>query len=81
MTKLEYTFKSDILFKMLFVKYPDLLKRLIAEMLGIRYEDIEQFSITNPEIPPDTLGDKFCRFDVNMTVDGQRVNLEIQVKN
>jgi predicted transposase/invertase (TIGR01784 family) len=50
-------------------------------MLGIWYEDIEQFSITNPEIPPDTLGNKFCRLDVNMTVDGQRVNLEIQVKN
>ena len=29
-TKLEYTFKSDVLFKMLFVKYPDLLKRFVA---------------------------------------------------
>ena len=39
MTKLEYTFKNDILVKMLFaVKYPDLLKRLVAVLLGIRYE-------------------------------------------
>ena len=29
-TKLEYTFKSDVLFKMLFVNHPDLLKRLVA---------------------------------------------------
>ncbi|MCL1792534.1 MAG: hypothetical protein FWG34_01555 [Oscillospiraceae bacterium] len=35
MAKLKYTLKNDILFKMLFVKYPDLLKRLIAELLGI----------------------------------------------
>ena len=37
MTKLEYTFKTDTLFKMLFVKYPDLLKQLVAALLGIKY--------------------------------------------
>jgi predicted transposase/invertase (TIGR01784 family) len=81
MTKLEYTFKNDTLFKMLFVKYPDLLKRLVATLLSIRYESIEQFEIANPEIPPESLGDKFCRLDINMTVDGRRVDLEIQVKD
>ena len=81
MTKLAYTFMNDTLFKMLFVKYPDLLKRLVAALLDIRYESIEQFVITNPEMPPEALGDKFCRLDINMTVDGQRVNLEIQVKD
>jgi len=49
--------------------------------LGIKYDDIEQFSITNSEMPPETLGDKFCRLDINMIVDGQRVDLEIQVEN
>lgn len=81
MTKLEYTFKTDTLFKLLFVKYPDLLKHLVSELLGIRLESIEQFEITNPEMPPEILGDKFCRLDINMTVDGQRVDLEIQVRN
>jgi len=81
MTKLEYTFKNDTLFKMLFVKYPELLKRLVSELLEIRFENIEQFEITNPEMPPEQLGDKFCRLDINMAVDGQRVNLEIQVRN
>jgi len=79
MSKLEYTFKNDTLFKMLFVKHPDLLKRLVAELLGIQLESIGQFEITNPEMPPESLGDKFCRLDINMTVDGQRVDLEIQV--
>jgi predicted transposase/invertase (TIGR01784 family) len=27
------------------------------------------------------MGDKFCRLDINMTVDGQRVDLEIQISN
>jgi predicted transposase/invertase (TIGR01784 family) len=81
MERLEYTFKNDTLFKMLFVKYPGLLKRLVAQLLGIRYESIGQFAITNPEIPPEALGDKFCRLDINMTVDGSRVDLEIQVRD
>jgi len=77
--KLEYTLKNDTLFKMLFVKHPDLLKNLIAELLGIRLESIGSFYITNPEMPPESLGEKFCRLDINMMVDDQRVDLEIQV--
>ncbi len=78
MTKLEYTFKNDTLFKMLFVKYPNLLKRLVAVLLGIHFDSITQFAIRNPEMPPESLGDKFCRLDINMVVDGQRVDIEIQ---
>jgi predicted transposase/invertase (TIGR01784 family) len=81
MAKLEYTFKTDTLFKMLFVKYPELLKDLVAELLGITVESIGRFEITNPEMPPESLGDKFCRLDINMTEDGQRVDLEIQVRD
>ena len=33
MTKLKYKFTNDTLFKILFVKYPDLLKRLVANIL------------------------------------------------
>jgi len=81
MTKLEYTFKTDTLFKMLFVKNPDLLKHLVCELLNIKIESIGQFVITNPEMPPESMGDKFCRLDINMTINGQRVDLEIQVRN
>ena len=78
MTKLKPTFKTDILFKLLFVKHPELLRRLIAHLLEIPFESISQFEIRNPEIPPDIIGKKFCRLDINMAVDGQNVNLEVQ---
>ena len=81
MTKLEYTLKTDTLFKMLFTKYPELLKRLIAELLGIKYESMEHFNITNPEISPEEHGKKFCRLDISMTVDGQKIGLEVQVSD
>lgn len=81
MRKLEYTFKTDTLFKMLFVQYPELLKKLVADLLGIPLEGIGQFVIRNLEMPPENLGDKFCRLDINMTVNGQRVDLEVQVCN
>ena len=78
-TKLEYTFKNDTLFKILFVQYPDLLRRLVAQLLDIRYESIGEFVINNSEIQAEALGEKFCRLYINMTVNGQRVDLEIQV--
>jgi predicted transposase/invertase (TIGR01784 family) len=65
---------------MLFVKCPDLLKRLVAAVLKIAADDISEFVITNPEIPPDELGKKFCRLDINMIVDKIRVDLEVQVE-
>ncbi|MDR1532295.1 MAG: Rpn family recombination-promoting nuclease/putative transposase, partial [Clostridiales bacterium] len=81
MTKLEFKFTNDTLFKMVFVKHPDLLKRLVALLLGIAFESITEFVITNPEMPPEALKEKFCRLDINMRVNGKRVNLEIQVVN
>ena len=81
MSRLQYTFKTDTLFKMLFVQNPDLLQQLVAELLGIPFESIEQFAIQNTEMPPEAMGDKFCRLDINMVVNGQLVDLEVQVSN
>ncbi len=66
---------------MLFVKHRDLLKHLVAALLRIPLESIEQFEVRNPEMPPEIMGDKFCRLDINMIVNGQRIDLEIQVAN
>ena len=79
MTKLKYKFTYDTLFKMLFVKFPVLLKRLIAAILGISSTSITEFTITNPEITPEQLEGKFCRLDINMVVNGKVANLEVQV--
>jgi len=81
MTKLKHTFKTDILFKLLFRKHQELLKHLVAHLLRIPLESITQFTIENPDIPPESMGKKFCRLDIHMTVDGQQVNLEIQVED
>jgi predicted transposase/invertase (TIGR01784 family) len=78
--KLKYKFTHDVLSKMLFVKCPDLLKRLVAAVLKVAADDISEFVITNPEIPPDELGKKFCRLDINMIVDKIKVDLEVQVE-
>jgi predicted transposase/invertase (TIGR01784 family) len=78
MSVLRYTFMNDTLFKMLFTKHPELLKKLVSAILNIPFESIEKFEVRNPEMPPENLGDKFCRLDINMEVDGQRVDLEIQ---
>jgi len=66
---------------MLFAKNQQLLKRLVAALLSIKYEDITEFSVTNPEISPEELGKKFCRLDINMMVNGQKVDLELQMGN
>jgi predicted transposase/invertase (TIGR01784 family) len=81
MTRLEYTLTNDTLFKMLFVKYPKSLKHLVSNLLGISFESISGFEIRNPEIQPEHMGDKFCRLDITMTVNKQRVDIEVQVQN
>ncbi|MDR1532433.1 MAG: hypothetical protein LBS62_09690, partial [Clostridiales bacterium] len=68
MRKLKYTFKSDILFKMTFVKYKHLLKRLVAAVLKIPVKAIEEFVILNTEIIPEAVDKKFCRLDIHLKV-------------
>jgi len=79
LTKLEYTFKTDTMFKTLFTQHPDLLENLVSVLLAIPPQSIQHFEIINTELPSDYVGGKFCRLDINMTVNGQRVNLEVQV--
>lgn len=81
MHKLRYTFKTDILFKMLFVSHQDLLKKLVAALLEIPLDSISEFVVRNAEMPPEILGDKFCRLDINMVVNAQLVDLEVQIAN
>ncbi len=57
------------------------MKELVANLLGIPLRSIEKFIIKNPEMPPENLGDKFCRLDINMTVNEQQIDLEVQVSN
>jgi predicted transposase/invertase (TIGR01784 family) len=75
---LEYKFSNDVLFKMLFAGRTDLLKKFIALILGLNEDGTAEFAVTNPELPPEEIGDKFCRLDINMAADGVRIILEVQ---
>ena len=81
LTNLEYRFTNDVLFKWLFARHQDLLKRLVAGMLGVPLYSITEFVVTNPNIPPEAVGEKLCRLDISMIVDGRRIGLEVQVAN
>ena len=81
MAELKYKFTNDVLFKWLFINNQDLLKRLVAEMLKIEYNHITEFEVTNQEIPPDIIENKLCRLDINMKVNGRRIDLEMQASD
>jgi len=81
MAKLKRTLVYDLLFKKMFVDHPGLLKDLVSALMGISLESISKFMVINSEIPPGALGEKHCRLDVNMTVDGQRIALEVQARD
>jgi len=81
LSTLKYKLTNDILFKCLFVQRQDLLKRLVSKLLPIPFENIQEFTVINSEIPPETIGDKLCRLDINMKIDNHLVDLEIQVDN
>ena len=76
--KLAYTFKSDLLFKMLFARNQDLLKRLVSVILKINKDDITKFVVKNSEIEPEEIETKFCKIDIRMKVNEELVNLEVQ---
>jgi len=76
--KLKYKLTNDILFKMLFVRNPDLLKKFAAAFLHVPVKSIKKFEITNPEMPPTVIEDKFCRLDITMNVNNQQIDLEVQ---
>jgi predicted transposase/invertase (TIGR01784 family) len=65
---------------MLFTQNPELLKNLVSTLLAIPLESIEEFVITNSDIPPENIGEKFCRLDITMIADGNHLAIEIQVE-
>jgi len=72
--------KLDIIFKKIFTENEDMLHEFVAGMLDIPASSISGISINNPELPPESLSEKFSRLDLSLTVDNRLVNVEIQVK-
>ena len=74
--------KLDAVFKSFFTdennKY--LLVDFLSSILDIPISDISDVAIRNPEIPIETLNDKYSRLDLNLKVAGKNVNVEMQVR-
>jgi predicted transposase/invertase (TIGR01784 family) len=80
MTLLKYRFTNDVLFKTVLGKEEEVLKRLVAAVLEVSVNELEEFQVINPELPPEEhIEDKLLRLDINMLMRGRRVNLEVQV--
>lgn len=75
--------KLDIIFKKLFSdkNNEDLLIDLIASLLDIPVNSIEQIEIKNTEILPEDISQKAGRMDLKLKVDGRLVNIEMQINS
>jgi len=81
MAELTFKLTRDTVFKLFFVKYQDLLKNLVSQVLDIKMDDITKFNITNPRVTAKELGGKNCVLDILMEVNEKQVNLEVQAKD
>jgi hypothetical protein len=65
---------------MFFVENPDLLKRLVAGMFDLVADNVKDFAIVNPAIPPERIEDEPERWNINVLIDGKNVDLDVQVE-
>ena len=73
--------KLDIIFKRVFgnEKNTEIIAGFISDMLDIPREKITKVVIKNVELPPDEIDQKFSRLDLNLYVDGRKINIEMQI--
>ena len=53
----------------------------MAKVLKINIANIDEFVIINSEIVPEAIDKKLCRLDIHLKVNGQHVDVEMQVAN
>ena len=73
--------KLDLIFKRVFgtEEHKNWLANLVANLLDIPLESIENIEIQNTEIVPDYLNQKFSRLDFRVRVNDEIINIELQV--
>ena len=73
--------KIDIIFKRVFgnANNEEIIAAFISDMLDIPRNRITKIEIKNVELPPEELDQKFSRLDLNLFVDGRKINIEMQV--
>ena len=73
--------KLDIVFKKLFSENPDILKEFLSDMLDIPIEKIKGIKVLNPEITPESIGEKYYRLDLLLDLGDILINIEMQVRS
>jgi predicted transposase/invertase (TIGR01784 family) len=69
---------NDLVFKMLLLRNPFLLRSMIEAVLGLK-QPIQDLVVQNPEIPKDFPGDKGIVLDIRVRLhDGRQIDLEMQ---
>ena len=73
--------KLDVVFKMLFGTQESLplLRALLSALLSIPKKDITEIMLKNVELIPDDYDNKFSRLDLNLEVNGKKINIELQI--
>ena len=73
--------KLDLIFKRVFgtEEHKNWLANLVANLLDIPLESIENIEIQNTEMVPDYLNQKFSRLDFRVKVNDEIINIELQV--
>lgn len=72
---------NDVIFKKLFIENEDLLQDLVASIMGIPYDSINELTILNNEMPIEHAGSKRCSLDLRLRVNGEPFSIEIHLKN
>ena len=79
---IRYNLTNDYMFRKALSTTKFALKGLIASLLYTEPENIESLVIKNPVIQGETIGDKECRMDILVKVNGKYLmDLEMQVKD
>lgn len=73
--------KLDIVFKKLFAENIDILTEFISDMLDIPIEEIKSIKVLNPDILPESIGEKYYRLDLLLDLGGKFINVEMQVRS
>ena len=80
--KIEYTLTNDYMFRIVFQEDPVALKGLVAALLYLDLEDVEDIELTNSIIVGESIADKEFRLDLYLKLkDGRNMNIELQIRN
>lgn len=73
----------DIIFKRIFGndKNEDIIAAFVSDMLDIPRDRVSSITIKNVELTPENFDQKFSRLDLNMDVDGKKINIEMHINN